>query len=113
MEAEEEREEKKGRAKAGRAATGQALVSAQTGSVACRPDAHRQRLLTCWEPRESNEKDDLKATNTRRRDGRYRTMSALVKLPIGVSVLGRVSSPRVWRDGEPRLWLGKSHNNGA
>lgn len=112
MEAEEEREEK-GPAKAGRAATGQALLSAQTGSVACRPDAHRQRLLTCWEPRESNEKDDLKATNTPRRDGRYRTMSVLVKLPIRVSVLGRVSSPCVWRDGEPRLWPGKSHNNGA
>lgn len=58
-------------------------------------------------------KDVLKATNTWSRDYRYRTINVLVKLPIGVSVLGRVCSLCMSSDGEPRLWPGKSHNNGA
>lgn len=58
-------------------------------------------------------KDVFKATNTWSTDYRYRTINVLVKLPIGVSVLGRVCSLCMSSDGEPRLWPGKSHNNGA
>lgn len=64
--------------------------SLHNDSVAASPsDGGSQRLLSCSEPGERNEKDDLKATNTQSRDCRYRTIHALVKLPIGVSVLGR------------------------
>lgn len=93
--------------------TGTQRVCKLTHSVASPSDDGSQRLLSCSEPGESNEKDDLKATNTRSRDYRYRTINVLVKLPIGVSVLGRVCSLCMSGDGEPRLWPGKSHNNGT
>lgn len=64
----------------------------QIDSAASHSDDGYQRLLTCSEPGERSEKDDLKATSTPSRDGRYRTINVLVKLPIGVSVLGRVCS---------------------
>lgn len=93
--------------------TGTQRVCKLTHSVASPSDDGSQRLLSCSEPGERNEKDDLKATNTRSRDYRYRTINVLVKLPIGVSVLGRVCSLCMSGDGEPRLWPGKSHNNGT